>query len=179
MWAYSKQKTENGPSTKSFICGGIICALLAMNYRNAPGTAMAPIDSILGWYPSRYYHHNICDHHFYDQLYKYWSLNLYAKSVCPGESARKLRAFNTPPPPPNAADMCQWTVSALVQIKACRLFSAKPLSKTMLVYCKSNPWELNFNQNTKLFIHKNASEKIVCEMAAISSRGRWVNSFLS
>ena len=28
----------------------------------------------------------------------------------------------------------------------------------------------NFNQNTKLFIHENASEKIVCEMAAILSR---------
>ena len=30
----------------------------------------------------------------------------------------------------------------------------------------------NFNQNTKLFIHENASEKIICEMAAIL---RWVD----
>ena len=29
----------------------------------------------------------------------------------------------------------------------------------------------NFNQNTKLFIHGNASENIVCKMAAILSRG--------
>ena len=29
----------------------------------------------------------------------------------------------------------------------------------------------NFNQNIKLFIHKNAFENIVCEMAAILSRG--------
>ena len=28
------------------------------------------------------------------------------------------------------------------------------------------------NQNTKLFIHENASENIVCEMAAILSTGR-------
>ena len=33
----------------------------------------------------------------------------------------------------------------------------------------------NFNQNTKYFIHEeNASANIVCEMAAILSRGRWV-----
>ena len=31
-------------------------------------------------------------------------------------------------------------------------------------------------QNTKLFIHENASENIVCEMSAILSRGRLVNS---
>ena len=37
----------------------------------------------------------------------------------------------------------------------------------------------NFNQNTKLFIHENAFENIVCQMAAILSRGRWVDIFLS
>ena len=30
-----------------------------------------------------------------------------------------------------------------------------------------NNLQFNFNQNTKLFIRKNASENIVCEMAAI------------
>ena len=30
------------------------------------------------------------------------------------------------------------------------------------------------NRNTKLFIHENALEYIICEMAAILSRGRWV-----
>ena len=38
-----------------------------------------------------------------------------------------------------------------------------------------NKLQWNFNQNTKLFIHENASENIACEMAAILSRGRWVN----
>ena len=33
----------------------------------------------------------------------------------------------------------------------------------------------NSNQNTKLFIHKSASENTVCEMAATLSKGRWVN----
>ena len=37
-----------------------------------------------------------------------------------------------------------------------------------------NKFQWNFNQNTKLFIHENASENVVCEMAAILSRGRWV-----
>ena len=32
------------------------------------------------------------------------------------------------------------------------------------------------NQNTNLFNHGNASENIVCEIAAILSRGRWVNA---
>ena len=34
-----------------------------------------------------------------------------------------------------------------------------------------------FTQNTKLFIHEYAFENIVCEMAAILSRGRWVNDY--
>ena len=38
--------------------------------------------------------------------------------------------------PPSAAYMCQWTRSALVQVRACRLFSAKPLPEPMLVYCQ-------------------------------------------
>ena len=38
-----------------------------------------------------------------------------------------------------------------------------------------NKLKWHFNQNIKLFIHENASENIVCEMAAILSRGRWVN----
>ena len=38
--------------------------------------------------------------------------------------------------PPSAAYMCQWIGSTLVQIMACRLFGAKPLSKPMMVYCQ-------------------------------------------
>ena len=38
-----------------------------------------------------------------------------------------------------------------------------------------NKHQWNFSQNTKFFIHENASENIICETAAILSRGRWVN----
>ena len=38
-----------------------------------------------------------------------------------------------------------------------------------------NKLQWNFNHHTKLFIYKNASENIVCEIAAILSRVRWVN----
>ena len=36
----------------------------------------------------------------------------------------------------SATCMHQWVVSAFVQIMACRLFGAKPLSEQMLVYCQ-------------------------------------------
>ena len=83
--------------------------------------------------------------------------------------------FNSPPP--RATYMRQWIGSALVQIMACRLFSAKPLSKPMPCYVNlglRNKLQWNFNQNTKLFIHRNASENIVCEMVAILSRRKWI-----
>ena len=38
----------------------------------------------------------------------------------------------------------------------------------------SNTLQWKFHQNTKPFIHKNAPEHIVCKMAAILFRGRWV-----
>ena len=64
--------------------------------------------------------------------------------------------------------MRQWTGSALVQIMTCRLFGAKPFSTPMLGYCQLDSWTIgnklqwNFDQNTTLFIHENASENIVC-----------------
>ena len=81
--------------------------------------------------------------------------------------------------PQSAAYMHQWISSALVQIMVCRPFGAKPLSKSMLVFInwtRSNKLQWNFNQTTKFFFHENVSEYIVCEMAAILSRGRWVKS---
>ena len=39
-----------------------------------------------------------------------------------------------------------------------------------------NKFQWNFNQNTEIFIHENASENIICKMSAILSRGRWVNT---
>ena len=85
-------------------------------------------------------------------------------------------AFN--PSPRSVAYTRQWIGSPLVQIMACRLFKAKPLSKPMLGFVNwtlKNKLQWNFNQYTKLFIHEKASENIVCEMAAILSRGTWVN----
>ena len=38
----------------------------------------------------------------------------------------------------------------------------------------TNKRQWYFNQNTKLFIHENASENIVCEMAASLSREGWL-----
>ena len=56
-----------------------------------------------------------------------------------------IRLIN--PPPPSAAYMRQWIGSALVQIKACRLFGAKPLSKAVLGYCKMEHLGSNFCEN--------------------------------
>ena len=39
-----------------------------------------------------------------------------------------------------------------------------------------NKLQWNFNQNIKLFIHENATENIVCKMAAILVGGRWANA---
>ena len=75
---------------------------------------------------------------------------------------------------PSAAYMRQWTGSALAQIMACRLFGAKPLSKPVLGYCQLQKLQWVSIQDSKLFLHENASENIVCKIAAILSRGRWV-----
>ena len=41
-----------------------------------------------------------------------------------------------------------------------------------------NTFQWNFNQNTRLFIHENEPENIVCEMAAILSKERWVERYI-
>ena len=81
--------------------------------------------------------------------------------------------------PANAAYIHQWIRSALIQIMVS--LSALWLSKPMLGYCQLGPsvWT-NFSEilikiQNFSFIHENASENIACEMAAILSRGRWVN----
>ena len=43
--------------------------------------------------------------------------------------------------PPSAAYMRQWIRSALLQIMACCMFGAKPLSELMLGYCQLDPQE--------------------------------------
>ena len=74
--------------------------------------------------------------------------------------------------PPSAEFMSHWIWSALVQIMACCLECAKPLSEPMLTYCQSgNIFQWNFIWNWNIFIQENASEHVICEMAAILSRG--------
>ena len=61
---------------------------------------------------------------------------------------------------------------------ACHLFGAKPFLNQcwlIVIWTLRNKLQWNLNQNTKLFIHENAFENVVCELAAILSRGRWVN----
>ena len=65
------------------------------------------------------------------------------------------------PSPPSAAYMRQWTGSALVQVMAVN-------------WTLRNKLQWKFNHNTKFFIHKNASENIIYQMATILSRGKWV-----
>ena len=55
---------------------------------------------------------------------------------------------------PSAAYMRQWIRSALVQIMACHLFDAKPLSKPILGYCQLAPQEetsVKFSSKYKAF----------------------------
>ena len=90
--------------------------------------------------------------------------------------SRVCTTINVNSSPHSAAYMRRWIGSALLQIMVCRLFGTKPLSEQTfrysqelshgpLIYRKKLQW--NFNQNRKLFIDGNASEYIVCEMAAI------------
>ena len=70
--------------------------------------------------------------------------------------------------------------SALVQIMDCQLFGASHYLNQCWVIINwtliRNKLKWNFNQITKILIHKNASENIICEMAAILSQGSWVNT---
>ena len=58
---------------------------------------------------------------------------------------------------------------------ACCLLGAKPLFEPMLEYCHLEQTLVKFLSKLKNFIQENALESVVCEMAAILSRGRWVN----
>ena len=57
---------------------------------------------------------------------------------------------------------------------ACRLLGAKPLTEPVLTYCQLDPQEqtsVKFESHYKTSIHENAFENVVCEMAAILSKG--------
>ena len=79
---------------------------------------------------------------------------------------------------PCATYMHQWIGLALVQIMVVA-YSAPShhLNQCWVIvnWTLRNKLQWNFNQNIKLSIHENASEYIICEKAAILSRGRWVN----
>ena len=80
--------------------------------------------------------------------------------------------------PPSAAYMRLWYGSTLVQIMACRLDDANPLSEPMLTHCQLEPQEhfsKKFYLKSIYFYKKNAFEHVGCEMAAILSRERRVN----
>ena len=82
--------------------------------------------------------------------------------------------------PPSVAYMRQWIGSALDKIMACRLSAPSHyLNQCWVIvdWTLRNKLLWNFNQNTNTVIHTNASEIIVCEMAAILSRGIWVNNW--
>ena len=70
---------------------------------------------------------------------------------------------------PSDAFMHQYTKPSLIQIMACRLMGAKPLSDQMLVYCSLGHWEwtsVNLESKFKLFIEGNAFENVVCKMSS-------------
>ena len=58
---------------------------------------------------------------------------------------------------------------------ACRLSGANPLPEPMLPYCQFYPLGTNISEiwieKINLFIHENAFQTVICEMAAILSRG--------
>ena len=55
---------------------------------------------------------------------------------------------------------------------ACRLLSAKPLSKPMLAFCYLDPianrLQGNLNQDTIMFVQVNVSENVTCKMICIN-----------
>ena len=71
--------------------------------------------------------------------------------------------------------MRQWIGSALIQIMACRLFGAKPLSKPNAGTLSIGPLRISFSEILikiqNFSFSKNPSENVVCTMAAILSRG--------
>ena len=82
---------------------------------------------------------------------------------------------------PGDAYMHLWTASSLVQVMACRLFSAKPLPEPMqtVSWILRNKLQQNFNQNSYIFIEENVFESVVYKTSAILSQPEWVNQLHS
>ena len=80
--------------------------------------------------------------------------------------------------PPSAAYMPQWIRSALVRLWLVAYSAPSHYLKQcwfIVNWTLRNKLQWKFNQNTKLFIHENASQNIVYEMASILSLPQWVN----
>ena len=73
--------------------------------------------------------------------------------------------------------------SALVQVIACCLFSAKPSSEPMLANCQLDSWEqISMKYRKREFYHFHSRKCIwncLPKLAAILSRMRWVKHFQS
>ena len=75
---------------------------------------------------------------------------------------------------PSAAYMRHWIGSPSATIMACHLLGAKPhLNQCWVIVIWTLTNKRQWNSDKKI-IRENASEKIVCQMAAILFRGRWV-----
>ena len=130
------------------------------------------------------------------------SVSIVYSTVCSGTDQRKLQssaslAFvrgihrdqwipRTKGQCPSAAYVRQWIGPVLVQIMACCLLAPILLMPShylndcwvIVNWTLRNNLQWNFDQNTKLSIHENASENIVCEMAAVLSKEwsvKWCN----
>ena len=81
--------------------------------------------------------------------------------------------------PPSAAYMRQWIGSALVQIMACRLFGAKPLSESVLTYCQLGPLEQSSVKfESKLYHFHSRKCNWKCRLSnwrPFCPGGRWFN----
>ena len=68
--------------------------------------------------------------------------------------------------PPSAAYMPQWTGSSMFQVKACRLFSTKPLPEPILAECQLDSLEqisVIFKSEFYHFLSINAFQNVVCQ----------------
>ena len=70
---------------------------------------------------------------------------------------------------------CQWTMSSLAWLMACRLFGAKPLPEPKPPYHELDPEKhdsAEFESNYKILAQENAFINDVCKMAAILFRAQ-------
>ena len=93
-------------------------------------------------------------------------------------STQDINSHGVNSSPHSAAYMRQWTGPSLVQVMACRLFCAKPLPEPMMAYCQLDSWEkiseiwIGIISISLKKMHLKMSS---AKMAAILSKGRWVN----